>query len=538
MEYIKRIFILLVGLAMIAGVIYIIYISQEAQKHRAMAPFLREAPSPPPSDRFQLPPPAPEDTSQTTGIEEPDTTIQPDSIEWRKLPESTHLSFGKHFPPGNPNPLFIRAAQRILPAVVTIESQVLFNPPPKDENHRFFWEKHPNPEEEPFGKGSGSGIIISSNGYILTNYHVVENAADYRVILFDKREFPARYYGGDPTTDIALLKIEADNLPCAYLGNSDSVQIGEWVLAVGSPLNFTSTITAGIISALGRDIRIINERYSVENFIQTDAVINPGNSGGALVNLKGEVIGINTAIATRTGLYQGYGFAIPSNLARKVVDDLLKYGMVKRALIGVTISPVNNTVAKGVGLPRPMGVLVQSLEPGYPAEKAGLKPGDVILTVDGDTVISVNDLQIKIAQRHPGDTVSLGIWRNQSEKTIQVKLGQAPTGRPRNHVNTQKQQEHFENLGMDLRNLTSEEQAKFSTDQGVYIEKIHPLSPANQANILPGEVIVALNDQPVQNVNDFQQKLAQFKKGDVVKLTLLQRSFGRVETRITFVEVK
>ncbi len=542
MEYLKRIFTLLIGIAMIAGVVYIIFVSQEAQKRYARGEKQPGYSRPQPQDTsFYYPPSRPqeEDTSGTeVEAETPAPPPAPDSIEWKSLPPTENLNFGKLFPPGNPNPIFTRAAERILSAVVTIESQVLFTPPPKDENHKFFWKKHPNPREEPFGKGSGSGIIISSNGYILTNYHVVENATEYRVILFDKREFPARYYGGDPTTDIALLKIDAENLPAACLGNSDSVRIGEWVLAVGSPLNFTSTITAGIVSALGRDIRIINERYGVENFIQTDAVINPGNSGGALVNLKGEVIGINTAIATRTGLYQGYGFAIPSNLARKVVDDLLKYGRVRRALIGVTISPVDNTVAKGVGLPRPMGVLIQSLEPGYPAEQAGLKPGDVILTVDGDTVVSVNDLQIRIAERHPGEEVVLGIWRDKQEQTVHVKLGEAPTERPRTPALAQKGKEHYPDLGMEIRELTQEEKEKFNTEHGIFIEQIEPLSPANNANVLPGEVVVAINDMPIANVDDFHKKLATFKEGDVVKLTLLQRSFGRVETRITFVEVK
>ena len=321
------------------------------------------------------------------------------------------------------------------------------------------------------------------------------------------------------------------------MGNSDSVQIGEWVMAVGSPLNFTSTITAGIVSALGRDIRIIQQRYGVENFIQTDAVINPGNSGGALVNLRGEVIGINTAIATRTGLYQGYGFAIPSNLAIKVVNDILKYGEVRRGLLGVTIENVDNRIARGVGLNQPTGVLIQGLEPGYPAEKAGLKPGDVILSVDGDEVTSVNDLQIKIAQRSPNEEVKLKVWRDRRTLTFKVKLGKAPVSRPKPPLLEKKNKKGYKNLGLEIRNLTNSEKKKFDIETGIFVEAVKPGSPAYEAGIFPGEIIISIDDKKIDETSDFEKIISQFKQGDVIKFVLRRRTFtDKYMDHIAFVE--
>ena len=407
-----------------------------------------------------------------------------------------------------------------------------FLPPKKDKEGEGDSE---NPEEE-FQPGTGSGIIISENGYILTNYHVVQGAQGLRVVLYDKREFTARLVGADPTTDIALIKVDAKDLPVAVIGNSDSLQIGEWVMAVGNPLNFTSTVTAGIISAFGRDIRIINEQYRIENFIQTDAVINPGNSGGALVNLNGEVIGINTAIATRTGLYQGYGFAIPINLARKVADDLLLYGRVRRGFLGVSIENVTDALAKGVGLPRPMGALVQGVQPGYPAQQAGIRQGDIIIGVEGQQVMSVNDLQVKIARHHPGDKVRLTIWRDGKPIEITVTLGEAPLQENVEVPEKKLQPIKFKNLGMVLKDISEEERRSLGLSSGVLIEKVYPDSPADAGRVFTGEVLLSVNDKPIRSVQEFEELLSRAKPGSVLKLRLWNR-FGGENERIAYVEV-
>ncbi len=540
MEFLKKVLLVITGLAMIVLVVYVIDLSQKSQRLREMGgavteqeevipPQEREAP---PDTMIGEPAPAVPDTL-------PKPVVKPDSIRWRRLPEKEPSAVQGAYPQGNPNPIFIAAARRILPSVVTIQSMMMVKSIPDDDTHKFFREKFGEEEEEQFRPGSGSGIIISPNGYILTNYHVIEKASDFSIILYDKREYHGQYIGGDPNTDIALLKIEAENLPAAYMGNSDSVQIGEWVMAVGSPLNFSSTITAGIVSALGRDIRIINQQYGVENFIQTDAVINPGNSGGALINLNGEVIGINTAIATRTGLYQGYGFAIPSNLAMKVVDDILKYGEVHRGLLGVSISPVNDMAAKGLGLPRPMGVLVQGLQPGLPAEQAGIRQGDVILSVNGEEVTSVNDLQLKIARKSPGEVVELEIWREGKTLLFRVPLAQAPVTKSNPPIKKEGEKQSFQNLGMKVRNLSAGEKRSYETENGVYIEDVKIGSPAHKVRVFPGEILISINDEPVTGESDFQRKISRFKKGDILKLLLRSRGFrNQIDNRIVFLEVQ
>ncbi len=534
METLRRILVIITGIILIAVVIYIIGISQKAQQAREQSgPVTGNVipEEPPATDSLMFAP----DTAAQAPASKP---VVPETLAWHQLPDSEKNTLKGKFPYGNPNPIFISAANRILPAVVTIQSEMLISKVPRDEQHRFFWEKEGDEGEEFFQKGTGSGIIISKDGYILTNYHVVENASEFNVVLYDKREFHGHYIGADPNTDVAVLKIEGKELPSAYLGNSDSLQIGEWVMAVGSPLTFTSTITAGIVSALGRDIQIIGERYGVENFIQTDAVINPGNSGGALVNLNGEVIGINTAIATRTGLYQGYGFAIPSNLAIKVVDDILKFGEVRRGLLGVTISAVDSRVAKGLGLDKPTGVLIQGLESGYPAERAGLQRGDVILSVNGQEVTSVNDLQIKIASKHPGDLVNLMVWRDGKKIPMQVKLGKAPVSRPKSQAPNDNGKKLFTDLGMNIRNLTADEEKTFHTENGVFVSDVKSGSPANTARIFAGDVILTFNGQELKDVNDFHQRISQLKKGDVVELLVGNMRTGTRVDQLVFVEIE
>ncbi len=320
------------------------------------------------------------------------------------------------------------AAEQSVHAVVHIKTTFLYRTSGWDDFFSgSFWEDFFN-FSSPFGTheqqvmGAGSGVIISADGYIVTNNHVVENAQDITVTLNDKREFPATIVGTDPQTDLALVKIECDGLPTLTFGNSDQVRIGEWVLAVGNPFNLTSTVTAGIVSAKARNLDILGENTSIESFIQTDAAVNQGNSGGALVNASGELIGINSAIASHTGYYTGYSFAIPSNIARKVVADLKEYGMVQRAVLAVTIQEVDNNVAQELNLSQVKGVCITSVADDGAAYRAGLQQYDVITSINGSEVNSVSELREVLAQYSPGDRVEVAYLRNGSSHKTPLTL--------------------------------------------------------------------------------------------------------------------
>ncbi len=558
MEVIKKFAVIVAGLAIIGVVMYLLYLSGQSSPQPALAkPAPGEAVQQPPSqplspgvEQPDSPPPAPETPPETEQKE----NAPRDTIAWRmnhKTPSHVKSrEYSKIIPRGeDPNFVFTNAAQRILPAVVAIMSarrvdrtSLPFHPFlfPDDKNDKEGDEDNDDsPEDNQFFQpGTGSGIIISPDGYIMTNYHVVEGAELIRVTLYDKRIFTARFVGSDPTTDVALLKIESHDLPAAYIGNSDSLKIGEWVIAVGNPLNFASTVTSGIISAMGRDIRIIEEEYRIENFIQTDAVINPGNSGGALVNLKGEVIGINTAIATRNGYYQGYGFAIPINLAKKVVGDILKYGVVKRALLGVSIEPVTDRVARAMKLPKPYGALVQGIHKGYPAEDAGFHQGDIILEVDGKEVLSVNDLQIKIAEHHPGDLVHLTVWREGKEWDVDLELGEAPPREVPEKQTYQPEKLEFKDLGLTVRDMSDVDRSRLDVEQGIFIEKVASGSPAYDAGMPRNSILLSINHKPIHSVAEFEQTVNNATSGEVLILRIksLRNTIGD-NTRLIFVEV-
>ena len=320
--------------------------------------------------------------------------------------------------------MFKKIAEQITPTVVYIETIVPVDMP-NDGNHNFgdgIWDRL-MPQR---ARTVGSGVIITKDGYILTNNHVIEGAVDngLKVVLNNKREYQARLVGVDPSTDLAVIKINEEELPAVTIGNSDTVEVGEWVLAIGNPFRLRSTVTAGIVSALSRDVRIINDRMRIESFIQTDAAINKGNSGGALVNTSGQLIGINTAIASQSGNYQGYGFAVPSNLALKVATDLIEFGEVRRALLGVQIQSVEYDRAVELGMSDVMGVEIMYVTPDGAAESAGIESGDVILTVNGFPVNESNELQEKVAVLRPGDNVTLSLWRDGEiiERTVLLKL--------------------------------------------------------------------------------------------------------------------
>lgn len=318
--------------------------------------------------------------------------------------------------------VFKKIAEEVTPTVVYIETIIPVNTP-DDETHNFsdeLWDRLV-PQR---ARTVGSGVIITKDGYILTNYHVIEGAVrnGLKVVLNDKREYPAVLVGQDPSTDLAVIKINATNLPAVIVGNSESVDVGEWVLAIGNPFRLRSTVTAGIVSALSRDVQIINDRMRIESFIQTDAAINKGNSGGALVNTAGELIGINTAIASQSGAYQGYGFAVPSNLALKVATDIIEFGEVRRALLGINIAAVDFDRAQEIGMQLVRGVEILGVTIDGAADRSGIKSGDVILEVNGQIVNESNELQEKVAVMRPGETVDLRIWRRGNELSKKVEL--------------------------------------------------------------------------------------------------------------------
>ncbi len=318
--------------------------------------------------------------------------------------------------------LFQQVAERIKPSVVFIEAELELpmRYSQRDEDGDWGGFMHPHVTT------MGSGVIISTDGYILTNNHVIDQVdpGSISITLMDKRSLPAAIAGRDPSTDLALLKIEAQNLQPAVIGNSDRVQVGDWVLAVGNPFRLRSTVTAGIVSALSRQVEIIDDALRIESFIQTDAAINRGNSGGALVNTSGELIGINTAIATQSGNYQGYGFAVPSNLALKVGRDLMEFGETRRGTLGVSIVSMSQQMAEELGLTAINGVRIVGLIAEGAAVKAGLKLDDIILQVNGQTVEESNQLQERIALHRPGERVRLRLWREGREFDQEVDLGQ------------------------------------------------------------------------------------------------------------------
>ena len=358
--------------------------------------------------------------------------------------------------------------------------------------------------------GSGSGVIITKDGYIVTNNHVIEDADEIEVILNDKRSFNARLIGTDPTTDIALLKIDADNLNYLKYGDSDDLKIGEWVLAVGNPFNLTSTVTAGIVSAKARSINILanrNQPFGIESFIQTDAAVNPGNSGGALVNQKGELVGINTAIASRTGSYTGYSFAVPVNIAKKVVADLMEYGSVQRGFLGVEIVDVNKAVAEEYGLDKLEGVFVVNAQPTGAAFNAGMRSGDVILSIDGTVVNSVPELQEQIGKHRPGDKLNILVNRGGKKKqfTVTLRNERGTTGYATAHQVPKL-------LGAEFGAIPDNIRAKLGIRNGVQVKKIFN-GPLKDAGVREGYIITKANRVPVSSVSDLKRVLSMVDEG-------------------------
>ncbi len=352
---------------------------------------------------------------------------------------------------------FTAAAESVTPAVVNIKTI---------QGGNFdLWGSNNN-----LSSASGSGVIISADGYIVTNNHVIEEGDNIEVTLNDKREFEAKVIGTDPSTDMALIKIKGEDLPYLNFGNSDSLRVGEWVLAVGSPFDLESTVTAGIVSAKARNIDILEGQDRIESFIQTDAAVNPGNSGGALVNTNGELIGINTAIITRSGRYEGYSFAVPANLVRKVIKDLRDYGVVQRGIMGVYIDEITNNRAKELGLPTVEGVLITRISPGGSAEDAGIQKNDVIISINGIKTSTLPEMQELLGRYRPGNVLRVEYLRKGRPYEVEIILKDKTNGVA---SISSSEEAILRTLGFELRNLTKEEKRRMQVDGVKVLSLIH-----------------------------------------------------------------
>jgi serine protease Do len=448
----------------------------------------------------------------------------------------------------NPQKGFAGIVKKVRPAIVTIYTTKNVKVP-ANPWHQFFrgfgYEGAPDGSEQVYPRtGLGSGIIVSEDGYILTNHHVVKDVDELRVLMFDSQEYPAEVIGTDPETEVALIKIEKEGLTKAILGNSDQVEVGEWVLAIGSPLELNFSVTAGIVSALSRDINIIRSGgsvggYAIENFIQTDAAINPGNSGGALVDTKGEVIGVNTAIKTETGTYIGYGFAVPINIAKTVMDDFIKFGEVRRGYIGVQIEPMTPVRAEGVGLDRPRGVFISSVLSGKAADKAGIEAGDVILRVEGQEVNQPNQLQAKVGSYNPGDEIAITLWRDGREVKYDIVL-EARDDQIITAQDGQKEQkeEKLQALGIRVRDLSDEDLDQFDLSNGILIQSVDGNSAAAREGLRRGDVIYEVDGNEISSVSEFDDYVDDKDSGAILKIQTRTRfSNGSTSDRLVFLKL-
>ena len=366
--------------------------------------------------------------------------------------------------------------------------------------------------------GSGSGVIISSDGYIITNNHVIKGARKLDVTLNNKESYQAEVIGVDESTDIALLKIQKDGLPYMAFGDSDHLSVGEWVLAVGNPFNLTSTVTAGIVSAKARDINIMNNNKRIESFIQTDAAVNPGNSGGALVNTRGNLIGINTAISSQTGSYIGYSFAVPSNIAKKVIEDILEFGNVQRAYLGINYEELNSAKATEFGVESTEGVLITRVLDQGAAQEAGLLTNDIIVKMDNVKIANFSDLQGYLGSKRPGDQVEVMILRNESVTTVSLKL--------KNQFGKYK----FENSDFseyfigELEPISKSEANRYDIDYGVRIVSLNNEAIERTYGVGNGDIILAVEDQKVSSAQEVDQLLKKYQNKDYFELQILTKS--------------
>lgn len=438
----------------------------------------------------------------------------------RSTAEAPPTDTSTRYTPPQGSPDFVTAARAVTPGVVHIKTMY---------QEAATSTYRPFGGEETISTGSGSGVTLSADGYIATNNHVVEGASAIEVVFPDRRVFAGRLVGRDPSTDLALIKVDAKDLPAVRLGNSDRVQVGEWVLAIGYPYSLNTTVTAGIVSAKGRSIGIINQPsgdpYSggaavnagIESFIQTDAAINPGNSGGALVNTAGELIGINTAIASMTGSYAGYAFAIPVNLAKKILDDLRRYQTVKRGILGVTFPApaVEDAYFRQMGIDpgKVKGVLITGVQSGSAAAAAGLREGDIIQSINGARVYSSAEFSERIARQRPGDVVTLTYQRGGKERTTTVKLKEEEA--PQAGTGDGSLRDIYERLGATFAPLTPELRERYDVNAGVLVKEVFPGGFFDQLGIPPGTIIMQINGRAVYTPKDIDNALVDARNSRV-----------------------
>ena len=411
-----------------------------------------------------------------------------------------------------------------------------------------------DPQQDQPSEASGSGFIVSKDGYILTNNHVVADADRVTVKLLDNRTFTAKVIGRDPTTDVAVIKVDASDLPTVSLGDDANARVGQWVVAIGNPLGLDFTVTAGIVSARGRSLgALLNTRYAIQDYIQTDAAINPGNSGGPLVNIRGEVIGINSAIASNTGFYAGYGFAIPVTLAKQVMDDIIQYGKVRRAVLGINIQDVDPNDAQVAGLKDIHGVKVSGFDPqenpdASPAKRAGVEVGDVIVAVNGTAVDRVSTLQRVVRNFKPGQTVALDVMRFGDKKTLNVKLGEPPAERSADVASAEDDsrqpaargnERSYDKLGISVQTVPSElsTQARLSDQwrRGLLVTDISPSGPAYRELNENSSIIVSVlypQKREIRSPSDFEEVVSKLKRGDLITL-LVYDVRGQATTSVT-----
>jgi serine protease Do len=407
-------------------------------------------------------------------------------------------------------------------------------PPGFDQFFRQFDNGSPSDQPQ---EASGSGFIVSKDGYILTNNHVVADADKVTVGLLDRRVFEAKVIGRDPTTDVAVIKIDANNLPTVQLGDDSQMRVGQWVLAIGNPLALNFTVTAGIVSAKGRNQSgLLGSSYAITDYIQTDAAINPGNSGGPLLNIKGDVIGINSAIASGTGYYAGYGFAIPISLAKQVMDDIIEFGKVRRAIMGVGLNEVSPTDAKAAGLTEIRGAKVSSFVPedNSPAVKAGMEIGDVIITAGGRQVDGVNQLQRIVRGYKPGQTIEIDAMRFGQKKSFKVRLAEPPNEEQTTASNDRGSRapvsneagRSYDKLGITVETITSQKanelQLSDATRRGLLVTQVSGRGPAYR-NLVEGQIILQVlypTKQDIHSPADLEQAISSLKSGDVIELKI------------------
>ncbi len=423
---------------------------------------------------------------------------------------------------------FSEVAAKAKPGVVALmtERKVSVGNPFSGTPFRFYFDapRGRQPGERQYQQGQGSGVIVRYNheSYILTNNHVVKDADKIRVEMTDGRSFEATVVGTDPKTDIAVLRPNIDDLPAVPLGNSDQVRVGEWVLAIGNPFGLEHTVTSGIISALGRQNGLLLRQEGYEDFIQTDAAINPGNSGGALINLKGELVGINTAIVSGTGGYQGIGFAVPTNMVSHVMQNLIDYGEVRRGLLGVFIKDLDDEIAQAMGARKGSGVLIDQVNDGGPADDARLEHGDIILEVDGRAMLSAAALRNHISQTKPGTEVELLILRDGKKRTYQVVLGQLQS---KSEVAADEPPtKRTAKLGLEVQTLNRElaERVGYEGEHGVIVTHVEGGSPAARKGLRGGDLIIEINRTPVANLTEYEEAIGEVGPGEVILLRRLR----------------